>query len=301
MIQKLGVSPTDRLVIINADDFGVTHSTNQAIMQMFQSHAITSTSIMIPGAAAREAALLSTKAHSMNVGIHITLTSQKSRYYKPIDGQKKFSSLTNEQGDFYDKVSDFEKKADPDEVRAEVEAQIQMAISLGIEPTHLDSHEGSILGLYHHRDFLEVIFDLCRKYALPFCLPIRILEHPSFSPEQKQLFKERIRLANQLGIQLIDDLAGLPYHLSSGEGYEEAKAELIKQIHHLKPGITQITTHPAFISDELKELTEHYEKREMEYQLYNDAEVRKLIESLDIKLTSWKVIRDLQRGKLSNF
>ncbi|MFD2117905.1 ChbG/HpnK family deacetylase [Paenibacillus yanchengensis] len=50
-------------------------------------------------------------------------------------------------------VSVFEKNADVDEVRMVVEAQIQTAISLRIEPTHLDSHAGSILGLYNNSDF----------------------------------------------------------------------------------------------------------------------------------------------------
>ncbi|GAA0134528.1 chitin disaccharide deacetylase [Paenibacillus sp. YSY-4.3] len=299
MIQELGFSPTDRVVIINADDLGVTRSTNQAIMQMFQSNAITSTSIMVSADAAHEAALQCTKEKSMNVGIHITLTSHKSRYYKPINKLRRSSSLTNEHGFFYDEGSDFEKNADPDEVRIEVEAQIQTAISLGIEPTHLDSHAGSILGLYHSRDFLEVVFDLCKKYALPFCLPIKILEHPSFSSEQKQMFRQRINLANQLGIRLIDDITGLTYHFSSDEGYEGAKKELIKQINNLKPGITQITTHPAIVSDELKELTEYYENREIEYRLYNDPDVKERIKNQNIKLISWKTIRDYQRNSLS--
>ncbi|WP_143192211.1 hypothetical protein [Paenibacillus helianthi] len=95
--------------------------------------------------------------------------------------------------------------------------------------------------------------------------------------------------------QLIDDIAGLTYHFSSDEGYEGAKKELLKQIYNLKPGITQITTHPAIVSEELKELTNYYENREMEYQLYNDPDVKELIKKQNIKLISWKEIRDLQR------
>lgn len=207
--------------------------------------------------------------------------------------------MTNQEGYFYGKSSDFEKYADPNEVRIEVEAQIKQAISLGIDPTHLDSHQGSVLGLSHGRDFVEVIFDLCEKYALPFCLPMGILEHPGFSFEQKQRFKLRIQSANRRGVLLIDNLAGLAYHLSSGENYEAAKKELMNQIYHLGPGITQITTHPAIVSDELKELTVHYEKREIEYHLFKDFDVREFMKSQNIFLTSWKKIRELQREGLS--
>lgn len=142
MLQELGFSPNDRVIIINADDLGVTRSTNQAILQMFQSHAITSTSLMVPADAAYEAAQQCSRIHTLSVGIHITLTSHKSRRYKPITTQEKVLSLTDEQGYFYDEASDFEKFADPAEVKIEVEAQIQRAISLGIDPTHLDSHAG---------------------------------------------------------------------------------------------------------------------------------------------------------------
>lgn len=295
MIQELGFSANDRLVIINADDLGATRSANQAIARMFRSHAITSASIMVPADAAREAARLCATEYTMHVGIHITLTSDKNRPYKPISNPQTISSLTNEFGYFYDEVSDFEMNADPEEVRIEVEAQIQNALSLGIEPTHLDSHAGSILGLYHNRDFLEVVFDLCQKYALPFGLPARILDHPGFSLEQKQRFSERVRLANLLGVRLINDIAGLPYHFRSDEGYQGAKKELIKQLHHLKPGITQLTTHPATADDEHEERSASDVKREWEFRLYKDPDVREAMKDQNLKLISWKNIRDCQR------
>ncbi|MNI69006.1 Chitooligosaccharide deacetylase [compost metagenome] len=95
---------------------------------------------------------------------------------------------------------------------------------------------------------------------------------------------------------MIDDIAGLTYHFESDEGYEGAKKELMRQLIRLKPGITQITAHPAFVSDDLKELTAHYENREMEIRLYNDPDVKELIKQHNIKLISWKDIREFQRN-----
>lgn len=296
MIQKLGFSTNDRLVVINADDLGATRSANLAIARMFRSHAITSASIMVPADAAREAARLCATENTMHVGIHITLTSDKNRPYKPISNPRTVPSLTDEFGYFYHEVSDFEMNADPEEVRIEVDAQIRTAISLGIDPTHLDSHAGSVLGLHRDRDFLEVIFGLCQQYALPFGLPTRILEHPGFSSEQNIRFRQRIQLANRLGVQMIDDIAGLPYDYVSDEGYEGAKKELIKQLHRLKPGITQTTTHPALASDGLHDRPAYSDQREWEFRLYNDPDVREAIKNANVKLISWKDIRDRQRN-----
>jgi chitin disaccharide deacetylase len=44
MIEKLGYGSGDRLLIANADDFGITKATNQAIIDLFEQGAITSTS-----------------------------------------------------------------------------------------------------------------------------------------------------------------------------------------------------------------------------------------------------------------
>lgn len=69
----------------------------------------------------------------------------------------------------------------------------------------------------------------------------------------------------------------------------------MNQLKDLKPGVTQITAHPAFLSNELKELTAYDDNREMEFQLFNDPEVKEQIRKQNFKLISWKAIRDLQR------
>ena len=298
MNEELGFCTNDRLFIINADDLGIAHSTNQAIFELFQKNSITSASIMIPCPEAKEAVKLCKQNNSANVGIHLTLTSVGNQFYKPVYQERILNSLITKQGFFPHDVLEIEQNADPEEVRIELDAQIQTAISLGIDPTHLDSHAGSIMGLNHGRDFLEIVFDLCEKFELPFNLPLRILEQPFFSSSQKELFAKRIESAKRRGILLIDDLSGLSFHLHDGEEYEDMKQELMYKITNLKPGITQIVTHPSIVTEELKALTPHYMKREMEFNLFSDPEIKELIEYENIKLVSWKIIRDLQRSKL---
>lgn len=285
----------DRLVIINADDLGITRSTNQAIMNLFKNNQITSASIMMPCSAAQEAAELSKEISSANIGIHLTLTSAGNHYFKPVFRGGDLKSLITDEGFFPHDASEIEKNADPEEVRIELKAQIETAISYGIDPTHLDSHAGCIMGLHHGRDFLEIVFDLCEEFELPFNLPLRILEQPFFGDHQKEVFAKRIESAKRRGIFLIDDLTGIPYHLQDNEEYDDIKKELARKINNVKPGITQIVTHPSIDTAELRSLTPHYKKREMEYRLYSDPEIKELLENENIKLVSWKFIRDLQR------
>ncbi|GIP52414.1 polysaccharide deacetylase family protein [Paenibacillus vini] len=295
MIRKLGFAADDRLLIINADDFGITKGTNEAIVSLFENNSITSTSIMMPCLDSNEAIELSNLKGVRNIGIHLTLTSGGSQSYKPVCQKRTLNSLITEEGYFHIDSAYLERNADESEVRMELESQIQSAILKGMNPTHLDSHGGSVMGLSTGRDFLEITFDLCGKYRLPFNLPKRIVEQPFFNPDQLKLFHKRISSAKDRGILLIDDIVSLPYGFDSNTGYSTMKKLMVDMLKNLKPGITQLTVHPAKITEQLKVITSCFREREMEYVLLNDIEIKQLIINERIKLISWSDIRDLQR------
>ncbi|MFB9324916.1 polysaccharide deacetylase family protein [Paenibacillus aurantiacus] len=296
MNAKLGFEESDRLLIINADDCGLTEGTNEAILALLQQGAITSTSIMIPCPAAREGLDRGVLHTVKQAGIHLTLSSAENQGYKPVYQEDTLHSLVNADHAFFTDIAYIESHADPDEVRLELHAQIEYAISRGIDPTHLDSHAGSIMGLHTGRDFLEVALDLCQAFQLPFNLPRRILLQPFINQQQRERFAEVISSAEQRGIVLIDDMISLPYCLSSHAEYDTVKAELVTMIQNLKPGITQLTVHPSIMTEELKRLTPCYLEREIEFRLLGDFDIRQLFKQEDIKLVSWKDVRDVQRS-----
>ncbi|QHT62135.1 ChbG/HpnK family deacetylase [Paenibacillus lycopersici] len=296
MIRKMGYTASDRLLIIHADDFGITQGTNEAIVNLFEEQSITSASIMIPCPDSAEAMELSKRSGITNIGIHLTLTSDESNPYTPVCATRKLTSLITAEGCFHADVSFFERNADEQEVLLEMEAQIQKAISQGIDPTHLDSHAGSVMGLFAGRDFLEPAFDLCGKYRLPFLLPARAAEQPFFNPAQQAMFQNRIASANERGILLIDDIVSLPYCCTPVVAYGKMKQQLAEIIKNTKPGITQLTLHPARITDRLRTITSCYSERELEYRLLNDPDMQQLIDRERITLISWKDLRDLQRS-----
>lgn len=295
MNSKLGFKETDRLLIINADDFGITQGTNQAILELFQRKAITSTSIMIPCPAAIEALNKGELQTIDQVGVHLTLSSAENQGYKPTSPVNRLHSLVNLDNDFYRDIAYIESNADLEEVRLELQAQINQVISGGIDPTHLDSHAGSIMGLCTGRDFLDITLDLCCKYQLPLNLPRRIIMQPFLNKEEKKRFADKISLADRRGIILIDDMISLPYCLGKVD-YEAVKVQFISMIKNLKPGITQLTVHPSIITDDLKRLTNCYMEREMEFRLLCDHDIILLFKQENLKLISWKDIRDLQRS-----
>ncbi|WP_052091865.1 polysaccharide deacetylase family protein [Paenibacillus sp. FSL H7-0357] len=286
----------ERFLIVTADDFGMCHSMNEAIMNLYQADAINSSMIMMPGPWAKEAAEYAKNHHNVNVGIHLTLTSSLPAYkWGPVTRSSRIQSLITAEGYFWEHAAHVEERATAEAIRTEIRSQIEMALTLGIEPTHLDSHEGSLLGLSRGRDFLEIVFDLCQEYRLPFKLPVNIVNQSFLDLEMRELMTERIESARKRGILLIDDLINLPYHLEQGEDYDIAKVKMMEAIKGVGGGITEVVIHPALNTYEMRAITPHWKKREIEYLLFMDEDIHRLLQTEKIQLTSWKDIRDRQR------
>lgn len=288
--------PNGRYLIITADDFGMCHSMNEAIMALWEACTITSAMIMVPGPWAKQAADYAAHNREANIGVHLTLTSSFPQYkWGPVKRDGSVQSLITAQGYFWGTSAEVEHQAAEDAVRTEVRNQIEAAIRMGIDPTHLDSHEGSLLGLAGGRDFLELAFDLCEEYRLPFKLPRNIVNQPFLSTQMRELFQKRIDTADRRGIPLIDDLIILPYEHEQGEGYPDVRRQLSQAIQEMKAGITELVVYPSRDTAEMRTLTPSSAKREMEYTLCMDKEFRQLLVDEEIRLISWKDVRDQMR------
>ena len=118
-----------KYLLVNADDFGMCKSANEAVFELFQNGRLKSATIMMPCPAAKDAVEFS-KAHpEYAIGVHLTLTSEWNTYrWKPLTGGK---SLLDEEGFMWHSSKDVAKNGDMKEIEAEVRAQIDYAHSLG--------------------------------------------------------------------------------------------------------------------------------------------------------------------------
>ncbi|MDA8389085.1 MAG: ChbG/HpnK family deacetylase [Nitrospiraceae bacterium] len=147
---------TPRYLVVNADDFGASHSVNQAALRAFHEGVLRSVSIMAAGAAFEEAALAARGLPGMSVGIHVTLVDGRS-----VLPPSEIPGLTDERGFFDESPARagirywIHRRRLRGQLEAEIEAQFDRLEDACLRPVHADSH--------HHLHVHPVIFGvLCR-------------------------------------------------------------------------------------------------------------------------------------------
>lgn len=295
--EKLGYGSDERLLIVNADDFGMCHAANEAIELLLSEGAISSATVMMPCAWAKEAVDWSVQHPAMDVGVHLTFTSEWQRYkWGPVHRQRPVHSLLTTEGYFPADCKTFEEQAIEEQVKDEIISQLELAMKLGLKPTHLDNHMGSLYGLATGKHFLQVVLELCARYQLPFRLPRRIPSGQEVPPEMVAKSEQLSQFADQLGVVIIDDLVGLPFQLKQEETYASFKQEMVALLRGLRPGVSELIIHPALVTEELKAIHPHWEKRGWEYAIFRDADVQAELKAEGIRMINWKQLHVVQQG-----
>jgi chitin disaccharide deacetylase len=160
--------PTDaRLLLVNADDFGMCHAVNEAIIRSLEEGIIGSTSVMVPCPWALHALMWLQEAPDVTFGVHLTSVSEQPAYrWGPITCRTKVPSLVDETGSFYpeSRIEEFLDQVDMTELQREYRAQIEHVFGIGLRPTHLDSH----CAIHTRRDgIFEMTLGLARQYGVP--------------------------------------------------------------------------------------------------------------------------------------
>ncbi|MEN2490441.1 polysaccharide deacetylase family protein [Flavobacterium sp. B11] len=284
LAQKLGYPENSKLLIIHADDAGLSHSENQATINTLQNGSVNSYSIMVPCPWFFEMATFAKNNPNYDCGIHLTLTCEWENYkFGPILPLSEVSSLVDQNGYFYKTRQDFKNNAKPSEIKKELTAQIEKALQFGIQPTHLDSHMCSV-GVTP--EILEIYKGLGKTYNLPVFINKDFVESVSLSNE-KYNFDDTL-LADKLLIGYYNDF-------EKGElqkSYEKALDSAIS-------GLNIFLLHPAFDDFEMQGITTNHpnfgsEWRQIDIDFFTSEKCKaKLIEN-NIQLVTWREIASIR-------
>jgi predicted glycoside hydrolase/deacetylase ChbG (UPF0249 family) len=162
----LGYPADARLLIINADDFGMCHSVNEAVMRALQEGIVRSTTLMVPCPWALHAMRFLAAHPELPFGVHLTALSDWVDYrWGPVTPREKVPSLVNNEGTFYnfEQMPQFLAQVALDQLEMEFRAQIEVVLAAGLQPTHLDWHA---LRIGNREDIFDVMLWLAREYGL---------------------------------------------------------------------------------------------------------------------------------------
>lgn len=130
-----------KLLIVNADDFGVTAGVNRSVMELHHAGAVTSATLMATGAAFNDAVSLARESPAPGIGCHVVLVDGE-----PVLPGREIHSLAPAGEAFRPALSAFVadllrgriREAD---IEREATAQIRRLQAAGVHVTHVDTHK----------------------------------------------------------------------------------------------------------------------------------------------------------------
>ena len=276
MAEKLGFARDAKLLIVHADDVGMTHAVNTATIKALESGGVNSASIMVPCPWFPEIADYA-KAHAeTDFGLHLTLTAERVYYrWGPVAPRDKVTSLVDDNGYIRHDWAP-ETHIDPKDVEQEIRAQIERALAMGVRPTHLDSHQ---YRLYQNgKDLFDVLVRVAHEKKLPFFV-VRdwFADHPYL----------------ESGIGPNDIVIDHTVTIDPGVPPEKWAEFYTKALKSLQPGVTEFVIHVAFADEEMKAATRERDTwgaawRQRDFDYFMGAEFRDLLQREKIHLVTWR-------------
>lgn len=136
-----GIRGRGRLVIISADDFGLTEGICRGILQAHRAGTVSATSVTMVGPVLRRWSE-PLRDSGLDVGVHLTAVGEDP----PLLGSSEIPTLVEADGRLAPDWRTFTRRAalgriDPDDLRREFAAQIEAAVAAGLPVSHLDTHQ----------------------------------------------------------------------------------------------------------------------------------------------------------------
>lgn len=284
LLERLGYPPDAKLLIVHADDLGMAHSINRASIKGLESGMVSSASIMIPCPWLPEIAAYARSHPAADLGLHLTLNSEWILYrWGPVLPKDRVPSLLDKSGYFYLTETEAAAHIDPKEAEAEIRAQIARARALGIQPTHLDSHMGT---LYQNQALFETLFRVARDNKLL----IRVSQEQfAAAPFLPSLLGPDDVVMNSI-ISIGPDIPARDWSKFYGDA-----------IKNIQPGITEMIVHLAYDDEEMRGLAFDHpnwgsEWRQRDFQFVTSDAFRKLLQENNVKLVTWREVSQRLRG-----
>ena len=281
--EKLGYPAGKKVVIFHADDIGMCHEANASAMVTLPAGDIQSAAAMVPCPWFDQFASWYRDHPELDVGLHLTLTSEWRHYrWGPVAEPSEVPGLVDQEGFLHRSVLEVVTHASAAEVEKEVRAQIERALSRGIQPGHLDTHMGT---LYGSAGFTRAYLKAAEDYQIP-AMAIEMTPQivAGFRAQGYPVTDEMLEIVNNYSLPKLDAFYSMP----SAKTYDETRKKLFALVESLEPGISEVIFHPSIETECLRDITNSWRQRSWEAKLFSDPACKAFFEKEGLVFTNWK-------------
>jgi len=277
----LGYPDDARLLLVNADDFGMYPAINAAVIQAFREGIVRSTSLMVPCPGATQAMALLRENPDLPFAVHLSFIRDIPTYpWGPLAPKGAIPSMLDETGNFYtiDRMAEFLERADVAEVEVEARAQLEPVLAAGLKPTHLDWH---CLHSGGRADIFQMTMRLAREHGLA----LRVGSQPHID-EMRRL--------------------GLPadeYDLldSFRLSLDDKPAQYAALLRALPVGLTEWAVHPSLGDAASQALDpDGWRVRRTDFEFLISPEARRIIDEEGITLIDYRPLQAIWRERAAS-
>jgi predicted glycoside hydrolase/deacetylase ChbG (UPF0249 family) len=302
--EKLGFPKGKKVVIFHVDDAGMSYESNVGTMNALDKGIASSTSVMMPCGWVPQFFDYLKKHPNADAGVHLTLTSEWDGYrWSPLVGRDKAPGLYDEQGAFWHSVDQVVQHASADEVAAEIRAQLARYRAFGLQPTHMDSHMGTLF----QPKFLMAYVKLAIEEKLPILFPgghaSLIVKANNIPASQQQLIKQVGQQLWDAGLPVLDDLDGTSYGwtpptgaATTDESLQKYKTQkFIELIKSAQPGLTYIIMHCTSPTPTFDQISGSGITRKGDMLAMMDPALKGFVDKEGIIITTWRELMERRK------
>jgi hypothetical protein len=287
-LKKLGFRPDDRVVIVHADDIGMCHAANAAFWEVQSFGIVTSGSVMMPCPWVPEMAAWCREHPQADVGVHITLTSEWQGYqWGPLSTRDPASGLLDPDGYMWRSNQELYAHMDPPAAIAEMRAQVERALAMGIDVTHIDTHMGTVM----HPQLMAAYVQLAVEYQVPAMLP-RLAEERmgefGIQPALGRRLMRELEALAESGFPVLD-------HICAARGGDNTLEVYKGLLDSVPAGVTHLLLHPSVPGSDMEAISDSASYRFADYQIFLSPELKVYIAGQGIHLVGYRALRELIR------
>jgi len=287
----LGLAPATRLVSLHVDDVGMCHGANRAFLELYAAGAVDSGSVMVPCPWFPEIAEAARKDRTLDLGVHLTLTSEWDGYrWRAISTTSPASGLLDDDGYLPRNCLKLRARVVPEAAEAEMRAQIERALASGIDMTHLDTHMGAALV----PELFAILLKLGHAYRVPVLLPrnlasyLDVLKLGAVDPAP---YASAVAALETAGAPIVDQFRmtpGVPSHAAA-----DAYHQLLTSV---PAGFTFVALHCNAPGDIESIVPPRAHWRTDEYHLFGGGEPQRWLSEAGIARVGYRKLRQIYRN-----